>query len=487
MDFVLHPTTLAVTFHAGALIVVGVRVVMARPVPGVALAWILLVAGVPALGLFLYLAFGERRIGGRRARRLAMRRQPLETYLRELMRLPEARVPWEGLPDAAAGMDRIGRTTCGLPTLVGNQLDLLLGAEEVLRAILAEVERATSSLHLQFYIWHPGGLADEVAMAVGRAAARGVRCRILVDAVGSGPWLRGAWPDRLRAAGAEVVAALPAGPVRLLLRRNDLRNHRKIVVVDGESAFTGSMNMVDPRFFKQEAGVGQWVDAMVRVRGPAVTALLGVLLADWFLETVASADELRDTSDLQAVSPAGGSAVQVLASGPAVATDGILQMLLATIYSARRSLVITTPYFVPDDSMLRALRSAAARGVEVTLIVPERVDSLLVRYASRSYYDDLMSAGVRVMCYRGGLLHTKSIVADGGISMFGTHNLDVRSLWLNFEVSLFVYDPDFGAELADLQRSYLEDCVELDPVDWRERPWPHRLVENSVRLFSPLL
>jgi cardiolipin synthase len=487
MDLLLQPFTLGVLVHGLVVLGVGARVVMMRPLPSVALAWLLLVSALPLLGLFGYLAFGERRIGGRRAGRLARLREPYEAYLRELLRLPTANVPWEGLPDAARGMNHLGVVTTGFPTLVGNDLELLVDAPSVVRAILSDVEQARESVHLQFYIWHPGGLADEVAGAVERAAQRGVACRVLVDALGSAVWLRSEWPGRLRRAGATVIAALPAGFLRMLFRRNDLRNHRKIAVVDGEVAYTGSMNMVDPRFFKRSAGVGQWIDAMVRVRGPAVTALLGVFLADWFLETRGEMAQVVEGSGLRPRPPAGGAAVQVLPSGPAFGSDAILQMLLLLLYAARRRILITTPYFVPDEAMLRALRSAGARGVEVVLIVPEKVDSLLVRYASRSYYDDLMEVGVRIHCHRGGLLHTKSVVVDEHIAMFGTHNLDMRSLWLNFEVSLFVYDQAFGAVLHALQASYLESCVAIDRTSWRARPWPRRLVENVARLCGPML
>jgi len=483
----LLPTAIAFVLHAAVVVAIGLRVVMARPVPGVALSWIMLVAALPLAGGLCYVAFGERRIGSHRQARFQLLREPRQKYLRDMLRLPASRVAWEGLPDTAAVMDQLGQANLGQPSLAGNNLELLEGAETVLRSILADVEGARRTLQLQFYIWHPGGLADEVAAAVERAAARGVVCRVLVDAIGSSRWLRSEWPDRLRGAGAAVVAALPAGLMRGLLRRSDLRNHRKIVVVDGTTAYTGSMNMVDPHFFKQGAGVGQWVDAMVRVRGPVVAGLLGVFLGDWFLETHSSTEELITQSDLEAVQPAGGAVVQVVSSGPARGGDGIVQMLLTMLFAARRRVVITTPYFVPDDALLRALRSAALRGVEVVLIVPEKVDSLLVRHASRSYFEDLMDAGVRIHCYRGGLLHTKSVVVDERIALFGTHNLDIRSLWLNFEVSLCVYDEAFGKQLDSLQQSYLRDCVALEPQGWRERPFARRAMENVVRLFSPLL
>jgi cardiolipin synthase len=481
------PTALAFVMHAAMVLGVTLRVVMARPLPGVALAWILLVAAVPAAGFVLYLAFGERRIGGRRIARVHAIRIPRGDFLRRLESDRAAAVSWSDLPEAAATLDRLARAHDGFPTLAGNELELLTAAADVLTAIRAEVERARVSLHLQFYIWHPGGLADEVAAAVAAAARRGVGCRVLVDALGSARWLRTQWPAQLRAAVVQVVALLPVGGLRLLLQRGDLRNHRKIVVVDGEVAFTGSMNMVDPRFFKQDAGVGQWIDAMVRVRGPAVAGLLGVLLGDWLLETRADPASLEHASGLEPGAAAGAAAVQVLPSGPSRDGDRVVQIVLMLLFAARRRIVVTTPYFVPDEAVLRALRSAATRGVEVLLILPERVDSLLVRHASRSYFDDLLAAGVRVLLYRGGLLHTKSVVVDEYLAMFGTHNLDLRSMWLNFEVSLLVYDAAFVARLHALQASYLADCVEVDPAAWRARGAGRRLVENVVRLFSPLL
>jgi len=225
----------------------------------------------------------------------------------------------------------------------------------------------------------------------------------------------------------------------------------------------------------------------VRVRGPVVVGLLGVFLGDWFLETQSSTEDLITQRDLDAVQPAGGAVVQVVSSGPARGGDGIVQMLLTMLFAARRRVVITTPYFVPDDALLRALRSAALRGVEVVLIVPRKVDSLLVRHASRSYFEELMDAGVRIHCYRGGLLHTKSVVVDERIALFGTHNLDIRSLWLNFEVSLCVYDEAFGKQLHGLQQSYLQHCEALDKEKWRKRRFARRALENVVRLFSPLL
>jgi cardiolipin synthase len=247
------------------------------------------------------------------------------------------------------------------------------------------------------------------------------------------------------------------------------------------------MNLVDPRLFKQGAGVGEWVDALARLEGPVVAQLAAVLIGDWMLGTDESLQDIITNAQLHVTEPQGDVDIQVVPSGPQETGDGLLQMLLALIHSAEEELVLTTPYLVLDDSMMYALRSAAGRGVKVTLIVPKKVDSLPTRYASQSYYDDLLEMGVEIYLYRRGLLHTKSIMADGARSMFGTVNLDLRSFWLDYEVALFVYDSGFAEELRALQQTYLDDSDRVDPVGWGTRTFKERFLENLFRLMSPLL
>lgn len=478
----------AVLTHALIVIAILVRVIMNRPAPGVALAWSLLVSAIPIAGLMLYLMIGERRIGRRRMLRLEEMRSDYDKLYDAAIDKGLTQVDWSRHGRSAREMDRLGRKLVGSPTVQGSRLHLLDDTRAILRGIVEDVDASHTSLLMEFYIWHEGGLADEVLEAVIRAAGRGVACRILVDAVGGRPWWRGDQPRRLREAGVDVRPALPVGLFRTLVGRNDLRLHRKIIVVDAAVAWTGSMNLVDPRFFKQESGVGQWVDAMLRIEGSAIVPLATTMIGDWIVETDESLADLTGDARLHLVDPQGSSDVQVIPSGPGeLAADGLLQMFLALAYSAERELILTTPYLVPDDALIQALRGAAARGVTVRLIVPEKVDSILTRYASRSYYDDLLDAGVEIYLYRGGLLHTKSISADGSRAMFGTVNLDMRSFWLNYEVSMFIYDPQFVQELVVLQRSYLGDAVRVDPATWPNRPLAARFVENTLRLFSPLL
>jgi cardiolipin synthase len=487
MGLVLGASTLLLAIQIAAFIAIAVRVIMRRAARGVALSWLLLVAALPLVGAIVYLLIGERRIGRKRSLDIKAMRTDFREIAKAMIPPEFTSVNWQDLPPAAQAMDRLGRSLIGAHTVRGNRFDLLSDTQAILAAIARDVDGASTSILMEFYIWSEGGAADDILEAVIRAARRGVQCLLLIDGLGARPWWKGTQPQRLRDAGVQLRAALPTGLLRTLIGRNDLRLHRKIVVIDGAVAWTGSMNLVDPRYFKQGSGVGEWVDAMARFEGTVVNPLAGVLIGDWTLETGEPLLKLINDAGLGRAQPTGTANVQVVPTGPGQSEDGLLQMILGLINSARVELVLTTPYLVPDDAMILALRAAAARGVEVTLIVPEKVDSFLTRYASRSYYDDLLDAGVAIQLYRGGLLHTKSISVDGTMSMFGTVNLDMRSLWLNYEVALFIYQAEFATALRALQQTYIAESIRLDPTDWAARPFRKRLIENALRLFSPLL
>lgn len=486
-SFLLHPASLLWILHWSLVLGLSVRVIMKRPSTGVAMAWILLIALAPFFGALVYLLIGERRIGFQRTRRLRFLRGEYRELAADAMQSGTRDIAWEQLPACAAGMDHLGDRLANCPSTRGSQLQLFSETEAMLKAIANDIDAAEKSVLMEFYIWQAGGVADEVLEAVIRASKRGVFCCVLIDALGARPWWKSDQPRRLREAGVHLKEALPVGIVRTFVGRTDLRLHRKIVVVDGRNAWTGSMNLVDPRYFKQDSGVGQWVDAMVRVEGCAVANLAATMLGDWILESGQSVEALIEQAKLEAVAPTGDTVMQVLPSGPGEFGDTLLQMVLATINSAQATLTMTTPYLVPDESLLRAIRGAASRGVKVQLIVPEKVDSLLTRYASRSYFVDLLECGVEVYLYRRGLLHTKSIIADQSVAMFGTVNLDMRSLWLNYELALFVYDASFATQLFELQQTYVANSDRLDPDTWSQRSVKERFLENTFRLASPLL
>lgn len=475
-------------FAADLVIRVGLalRVIMRRLPVGVSLAWLMVILIAPFAGALAYLLFGELRLGRVRARRARRLHHVYESWLESLRHRycaeDEARAA-EQLPALA----RLIESATKIPPLGGNLLELSSGADAFFDRLLADIDGARDRVHLEFYIWAEGGRVEELAKSLERARGRGVDCRVLLDAVGSKAFLRGESVRRLRASGVEVTAALPVKLIRLLFQRFDLRLHRKLAVIDGEVGYTGSQNVADPRCFKTGAGVGEWVDAMVRVRGPAVEVLSVQGIEDWELETGVGLEAIVGDRAMKDQPKVGNSVVQVLPSGPNLEPDTLRGALLAAIYAARRELVLTTPYFVPEESMLLALGSAARRGVEVTLVVPARNDSKLVDLASRAFQGDLAEAGVRIMLFDAGLLHTKSITIDGEVSLFGSVNLDPRSMVLNFELTLAVYDREFTQYLRDLQEQYIEKSRRLDLDAWRARSWGRRLAENTARLVGPLL
>jgi len=475
-------------FHPMIVLLFALRIIWVRRPPGVAMAWILIVTIMPVVGLCAYLLIGERPTGRTRKQRI----KALQPAYEDMTALFDARFPDSTgrIESHFQSMAKLAEHHGGMPPLPGNALQLFSDAQTILHGIIDDIDAARQRCDVEFYIWNPGGTADDVGEALIRAAQRGIRCRVLLDELGSAAFWKSDWPKRLREAGILLVKACAIHPLRLQFGRADLRLHRKIVAIDQHIAWTGSLNLVDPAFFKQDAGVGEWVDAMARVVGPVACALTTVFESDWAVESGniqdfrQFLDQIRDTP---MPPPAGDLLVQAVPSGPSYKVANMSHVLLSAVLDAREEVVLTTPYFVPDDALFQALQTAACRGVDVTLIVPQRVDSTLVRYASRSYMGDLLDAGVKIEQFTGGLLHTKSLVVDRRFTIFGSVNLDMRSLRLNYEITLMIYDAAFSRQVRALQTHYLAHAVPVDATAWQNRPLLERLKENAAQLMAPLL
>ena len=289
----------------------------------------------------------------------------------------------------------------------------------------------------------------------------------------------------LRDAGVAVATALPIGNplLRALRGRIDLRNHRKIVVIDNRITYCGSQNCADPEF-RVKAKYAPWVDAVIRFTGPIARQNQHLFVSDW----MAAVDEdLTAILRQPLVEGGSGFAAQVIGTGPTARYSAMPEVFETLMFAARRELVITTPYYVPDESMQAALCASARRGVAVTLIFPERNDSLIVGAASRSYYADLLAAGVRLFEYRGGLLHTKSLTVDGVVSLIGSANLDRRSFDLNYENNILFYDPALTADVRRRQDDYLAASREVTAAAVRQWPLARRLLNNATAMFGPVL
>lgn len=469
--------------HAVLVILFALRLIWYRRPVSVSFAWFLVVVMLPAVGIVLYVLFGERPVGRTLTKKI-VRMEREHAKLRETMRYHYA-ADRALLPSEANALSLLAESQNGSPVTAGNRIELFTESLSILQTFVAEIDRAKVSLHMEFYIWALGGDADTVGEALIRAAKRGVACRVLLDSLGSKAWFKSAWPARFKEAGIAVTEALPIQLGRFQFRRADLRLHRKIFVIDGSVVWTGSMNLVDPRTFKQDSGVGEWVDAMVRIEGPATAQFELTFLFDWSVDNpaISSFKDHRLTPALVD----GTTLAQEFSSGPVYRDDILYQVLLSAIMDAREELVITTPYFGPDDGLLQALMAASHRGVKVTLIVPKRNDSTLVAWSSRSFYADMLAAGIHIAEFYGGLLHTKSLLIDRRIAIFGSVNFDQRSLRLNFEISLIVYDAIFCAHLEKLIHSYLHKADMVDAKKWAKRPRWRLLLENLAHLTSPLL
>ncbi|MDF1808582.1 MAG: cardiolipin synthase [Phycisphaerales bacterium] len=476
--------------HWVIVIGLGLRIILKRRSTGVSLAWLLIVGLVPFVGAVLYLFVGELWLPRRRIHAYEIFKESISA---DLTRINENwDITSDQLPQLAKSLNAQSSSLLNISAIGGNSVVLYDKSDCCIDAIIADIDSASISIHMLFYIWESSGHVEQVEAALIRAINRGVSCKLMVDSAGSKHFLRSKRVKELRAAGIEIVEALPASILRVLFYRIDIRNHRKIISIDQEIAYTGSMNMVDPEYFGVGKGVGEWIDVMVRVRGPAACVLDLVAKLDWAMEFSDNAgrdakSEIRSVHQFENLVSHGEVPTQIVPSGPDQAPRIAHDMLLTLIYNTEKRLIITTPYFIPSEAMLTAMTAAALRGVQVTLVVPEKVDSILVRLASKSYFEDLLETGVQICTYRGGLLHAKTVTADDTVALVGTVNMDKRSFWINFEISLFAYDKSVVNALRGVQESYINDSSIVLYDDWVRRSVGMRVCQNTAQLMAPIL
>ena len=475
--------------HFSLSVLAAVRLLYRKLAVNTTLVWLFLLFGLPVVGVVLYILFGDHRLG---ARRMKMGER-LRSFFMQVFSIDAASIP----PDIAsvpryAALSRSIQADTGFPVLTGLSPKFFADAGDLYAAMQADIDAASDSVCLEFYILDPAGRVADVLAAVKRAAGRGVDCKILADDFGAKPFFRSRWPQRLEKAGVKIVRSLRVNLFSSLFRRSDLRNHRKILVCDQHVGYVGSYNLADPKLFKADRGVGEWVDMMMRVEGPVVDALTSVCLSDYLFDSIGhqigradlNALPLKPRATMGEGTPV---SMQVLPSGPEMRNSTIYEVLVTAIFNAQRRLRIVSPYFIPDPAVQLALVAAAKRGIEVEIIVPERLDSRLAQFASQSSYRELLRAGVRLSRYRGGLLHTKLVLVDDEIALFGTLNIDVRSFHLNLELTMVIYDEATSATLWQHSDTYLSDSTPLDADGWEQRPEWHKFLENILRLASPIL
>ncbi|MER7560208.1 cardiolipin synthase [Nocardioides sp. NPDC126508] len=468
--------------------IVALGVVPKNRRPGSAMAWLLAIFLIPGVGLIGYLLLGQTRLDRRRHERQRALNEEVTRYVAGLPRPP--------YPDSLSQVDsttiELNERLGSLPATPGNQVDLIADYRGSIEAMTAAVDQAEHYVHVQFYITACDHMTEPFFDALDRATARGVSVRLLLDHLGS----RGIpiWRQlvkRLDASDIDWHPLLPINPLRGQIRRPDLRNHRKLLVVDGRVAFTGSQNLIEPGYDKPKnhrAG-REWVELTARIEGPLVSALNVIFASDWNTETgELLRSELAVSSTIWVSgTPVGDVTGQIVPSGPGVDAENNLRAFTSLIYAAKDRISITSPYFVPDESLLYAVTTAARRGVAVELFVSEGKDQFMVYHAQRSYYEALLQAGVRIYLYpKPAVLHAKHFSIDDEVAVLGSSNMDMRSFALNYEVSLMLFDGDPVAQMRKVEDSYRAMSRELLLEEWLARPRVAAYVDNVLRLTAAL-
>ena len=485
------PTSpLLLALHVIVTVVLAVLVIRRRINVATTLSWMILLAVLPVLGPVLYFIFGSQSLGRRRQKVGWAIRQ----YYQRSFGVGKYRMSYEDLPVEARLRELAWMLSIqtGFFPAAGNRYKLYREAPPLVEQMVKDIDAAEKSVLLEFYIVDPQGSILDILEALERAAGRGIDVRLMVDDFGGRPFFRSSWRKRLERAGVDVVRSLSVNMIKAISKRTDLRNHRKLLLVDRTIGYTGSFNLTDPVKFKQDEGFGEWVDVMVRLEGHILSSLSTVFNTDYIFDRQGmeySRDDLLELSHEQLEPDAyeDGVPMQLVPSGPEMQRSVIHELMAAAIFGARKSVTLVTPYFVPDETIQLAMINAAHRGVAVRLIVPRRVDSFLARHAGEATFDELIGAGIEVYRFTGGMLHTKLIQIDDQMTLIGTANIDMRSFYLNLEMTLCVYDEGFAQEINDLTRSYMDESEMLDPADWAQRGTILRWKENIIRLASPLL
>ena len=454
----------------------------------VRMAWLTVVVMLPYAGGLLYTLFGEIAMG----RSILSRRKKVADFIaiHQIAHPGTSQLKChtssaETLIDSAwQPVFSYAASVNNFQPMIGNCAELMANGSEARARMLADMDAAQREINVLYYIWLGDQTGHDIAHALIRAAGRGVVCRAMVDGMGSRALLRSAlWRD-MQAAGVRLAVAMPIShPLKVMLTsRIDLRNHRKITLIDGEITYCGSQNCADEAF-RVKAKYAPWVDIMLRMQGPVVTQMQLLFASDWMQTTNEEYDPFVPT----ATARPGGFAALVVADGPTERPRATPHLVSTLLCCARQEVMISTPYFVPDATVLEALCAAAWRGVRVTLIVPRRNDSWIVGAASRSTYHQLLGAGVTIQEYRGGLLHAKTLCVDGEVAMIGSTNLDLRSFDLNFENNVLLQDRATTSAIRERQLAYIAQSQPVTLAEVRQWPWQRRMWNNLMATLGPVL
>jgi cardiolipin synthase len=464
--------------------IVAIIVIPRNRRPTSATAWLLAIYFIPYFGWLFFLLIGSYHLPKVRRER----QQQVNEFIRQSTTGTERVHPDATWPDWLPSVVELNRNSGALPLVGGNSMSLIGHYADSLAEMTAAIDAAERYVHVEFYILSWDQTTTPFFDALEAAARRGVTVRVLLDHIAN---LRTRdyrrTLKRLTSMGAQWQLMLPVQPLRGKYQRLDLRNHRKLLVVDGRVGFMGSQNVID-RSYNKRSNIRRgllWKELMTRVEGPIVLGLDAVFITDWYSETGTLL--ARDRTALGEVSDEGDIDCQLVPSGPGFDGQNNLKMFLALLYYAQQQIIITSPYFVPDEAMLTALTTAVQRGIRVELFVSEIGDQALVYHAQRSYYEQLLRAGVTIYMYKAPyILHAKHFSIDDDVAVIGSSNMDMRSFMLNSEISLMVRSKEFVDELRAVERGYREASTQLTLEQWLTQPLRSTVLDNLARLTSAL-
>lgn len=483
-----------ISYVAG--IIVSINIILQNRDPAKTMAWLLIFILLPGIGLVIYAALG-RNI----RKRKIFKTQKLATNIKE-NNLFKNMEPIEELVEleqrAINGNDLIKDTyyegikkkvislllnTGKFPFTTNNNVKVFIDGNEKFESLLKDIEQAKEHIHLEYFIIKNSGIGIKLKELLIKKANEGVSIKILYDDVGCWRF----WFDRrffqdMKDEGIEIVPFLPA-KFPIIGGKINYRNHRKIAIIDGHIGYTGGINIGDEYMGKNEK-FGYWRDTHIRIEGSSVYMLQMVFLIDWYYTTKKESFDERYFPKLNYM---GNSMIQVVATGPDSDWEAIHYAYFSAICNAKERVYIETPYFIPDESLLRALKSAALSGVDVRIIFPSIADHKIVHQASYSYFDDILRSGGKVYLYKKGFIHSKVVIIDDKISSIGSANMDLRSFMLNFEMNAFIYDKKIIKKITDDFFKDIENSEEIKLKDFENRPFIKKWVESVARLFSPIL
>lgn len=478
-------SNILLTLYILIVVLVCIRVVLNTTTPSKGLAYLLLIIGLPVFGVILYLSVGLN------YRKRKLYQKKLEVDKQAFPELKERRIAY-----SQKVLDR-NRSKLGhfypLARFLGemgivsenNAVRLLINGEEKFPDLIQSLQKAKHHIHVEYYIYEDDTIGNEIADILVAKAKEGVKVRFIYDDFGSKS-IRKTIVKRLQKNGVE---AYPFNKITFVQFANRLnyRNHRKIFVIDGTIGYAGGINICD-KYINQPKNRLFWRDTHLKITGNAVLKLQYTFLTDWNFcagQQIGFSTEYFPLSQLD--TPFGDHFVQIVESGPDSNYPNILYSLIQTILMAKEELLITTPYLIPNTAFLDALKIASLSGVEIQLLVPHESDSRIVNSTSKSFYQELMEAGMRIYTYKKGFVHAKTLVCDGALAMVGTANLDNRSFDLNFEINALVFDQALAGQLKKQFLRDLEVSEEIDLSQWKKRPFHIRFIEKVLHLFSSLM